>query len=435
MTLSKGQLASRLNMQPLLFAPAAEASLMSLPEIAGDDKAFFFDAKTDLGNGRPYRLEDGFAVIPVHGALLHREEEHYPGYFTGYAYITNLVDAAANDPSVRGIILDVASHGGEVNGCFDCADVIAAVGKTKPVYAVVDGYAHSAGYALASQASKIFMSETASVGSIGVVTMHVDYSEMLKEVGIKVTMIYAGEQKVDGNPYAPLGKDAKARIEARVQKSYSVFVAKVDRGRGIGEKAIRGTEAGCFAGPEAVEIGLADAVMSPREAFAAIKGGLSGSATITSIKGASTMSAEKHDDKQEPVAAAAVETAQVVDTPAVAAAAPAAEQAAADPRTTERQRVQAILGCEEAKERGNFASHLAFNTGMSVDEARALLAVAAKETPAKAAGNPLEAAMAATGGGAGVEADAAAGNAADENPANRILANQALATGRKPMTH
>lgn len=423
--LSKGQLASRLNMQPLLFAPTAEASLMSLPEVMGDDKAFFFDAKTDVGNGKPYRMEDGFAVIPVHGALLHREDGHYPGYFTGYAYITNLVDAAAADPGVRGIILDVASHGGEVNGCFDCADVIHAAGKTKPVYAVVDGYAHSAGYALASQAKKIFMSETASVGSIGVVTMHVDYSEALKESGIKVTMIYAGEQKVDGTPYAPLGKDAKARIEARVQKSYAVFVAKVDRGRGIGEDAIRGTEAGCFAGQEAKELGLADAVMSPREAFMAIKGGLSGSATTHSLKGASTMSAEKAV-VEEPVAAAEDAAAAAPEVPATAPAA----AAPADVAKAERERVQLILGCEEAKDRGTFASHLAFNTEMSADEARKLLAVAAKETQAaKPAGNALDLAMATSGGGAGVEADAASGGQVEESAAARILRNQAALTG------
>lgn len=423
MPMNKGQLAGRLNMQPLLFAPTAEASLVSLPEIMGDDKAFFFDAKTDVGNGKPYRVEDGFAVVPVHGALLHREEGHYPGYFTGYAYITNLVDAAAADPGVRGIILDVASHGGEVNGCFDCADVIHAAGKVKPVYAVVDGYAHSAGYALASQAKKIFMSEAASVGSIGVVTMHVDYSESLKESGIKVTMIYAGEQKVDGTPYAPLGKDAKARIEARVQKSYAVFVAKVDRGRGIGEDVIRGTEAGCFAGHEAQELGLADAVMSPREAFAAIKGGLSGSATTHSIKGASTMSAEKAV-VGEPVAADEAAAAPAVPATAPAAAAPA------DVAKAERERVQSILGCEEAKDRGTFASHLAFSTEMSVDEARKLLAVAAKEPQAaQPARNALDDAMAASGGGAGVEADASGVPPAAESAATRILRNQKALTG------
>ena len=130
------------------------------------------------------------------------------------------------------------------------------------------------------------------------------------------------------------------------------------------------------------------------------KGGLSGSATFNSPKGGTTMSADQHDDKQEP--AAAVDTAAAVpEAPITAPAAAAASDAAAVAKA-ERERVQAILGCEEAKERGSFASHLAFSTEMSVDEARKLLLAAAKEVQAKAEGDPLAAAMAASGGGTAV---------------------------------
>lgn len=424
--ITRGQLTARINGQPLLYAPAAHESLMALPEIIDDDVAFFFDATSDLGNGRPYRVDNGVAVIPVHGSLLHRVDWHYPGYATGYDYITALADAAMADPSVRAIALDISSPGGEMNGCFDCADVLFAAAQVKPMYAVVDGYAYSAAYALASQAQKIYLSETAGVGSIGVVTMHVDYSKALKDAGIKVTMIFAGDHKVDGNPYEPLPADVKARIEARVQKSYAVFVSKVDRGRDIGADAIRATEADCYAGPDAVEVGLADAVMSPREAFAAIKGGRSGSAiTSTPKKGVTTMSADKAE-VTEP-GAAAVDTAAAPATaavPVVEAAAPAA----VDPKLAERERVQSILGCEEAKGRASLASHLAFSTDLGVDEARKTLSASAVEQAAAPAGNALEAAMAATGGGAGVEADAAAAPVA-QTTAQRILANQVALTG------
>jgi hypothetical protein len=79
------------------------------------------------------------------------------------------------------------------------------------------------------------------------------------------------------------------------------------------------------------------------------------------------------------------------------------------------------------------ALHLATKTGMSVDDAKSLLAVAAVETvPAAQVTNPLEAAMAAAGT-PGVGADPAnlAGADTPEAKANGLLAAYAAVTGTK----
>lgn len=65
---------------------------------------------------------------------------------------------------------------------------------------------------------------------------------------------------------------------------------------------------------------------------------------------------------------------------AIAASLPAA-LSAHDKAKTERR--AAITGCDEAKKRQKLAAHLADNTSMSADEAKAMLAVAAEETPEK----------------------------------------------------
>jgi hypothetical protein len=51
----------------------------------------------------------------------------------------------------------------------------------------------------------------------------------------------------------------------------------------------------------------------------------------------------------------------------------------------ERTRIGAIVALEEAKGREKLANHLAFNTSMSVDEAKAALSLAAASTDAPAA--------------------------------------------------
>ena len=150
----------------------------------------------------PYPVVDGIAVIEISGVLIHRGG--WIGQSSGqtsYEGIAAQIEAAANDPAVRGLALEIDSFGGEVAGVFDLADRIRAIRATKPVWAFVAEHAFSAGYALASQATRILLPRTGALGSIGVVVMHADLSGQLDQDGMRVTLVHSGNHKVDGNPY------------------------------------------------------------------------------------------------------------------------------------------------------------------------------------------------------------------------------------------
>ena len=147
----------------------------------------------------PFAMVDGIAVIEVSGVLIHRGA--WIGQSSGqtsYEGIGAQLAAAASDPAVRGIALEIDSFGGEVAGVFDLADAIRAARLAKPVWAFVAEHAFSAGYALASQADRIILPRTGAVGSIGVVVMHADLSGQLSDAGVTVTLIHSGAHKVDG---------------------------------------------------------------------------------------------------------------------------------------------------------------------------------------------------------------------------------------------
>jgi signal peptide peptidase SppA len=131
---------------------------------------------------------------------------------------------------VKGVLLNINSPGGETDNAFETAAVIAAL--EKPCYAVADTACYSGAYLLASQADKIFCAPTSGgVGSIGVWCSHMDYSEMLKQMGVKVTLISAGEGKTDGNPYEPLSASAREEIQGEIDRLYGEFVGAVSQGR------------------------------------------------------------------------------------------------------------------------------------------------------------------------------------------------------------
>lgn len=226
----------------------------------------------------------GVAVIPIHGTLVRRTVglEAESG-LTSYTSLAAQLDAAIGNPAVSAILLDIDSPGGESGGVFDLADRIRAASQIKPIWAVANDMAFSAAYALASAASRVFVSRTGGVGSIGVIAMHVDQSQKDAQDGVHYTAVFAGERKNDLNPHEPISSEARAFLKAEVNRIYGLLVETVARHRGMEASAVRDTEAGLFFGQAAVAMGLADAIGSFDEALAQLHASLSPNPTPVAL--------------------------------------------------------------------------------------------------------------------------------------------------------
>lgn len=251
----------------------------------------------------PYPIVDGIAVIEISGVLIHRGS--WIGQSSGqtsYEGIAAQIEAAARDPNVRGLALEIDSFGGEVAGVFDLADQIRAVRATKPVWAFVAEHAFSAGYVLASQADRILLPRTGAVGSIGVVVMHADLSGQLDQDGVRVTLIHSGTHKVDGNPYEPLPESIRDDIQREIDVLRFLFAETVAAGRAgrLSQEAALATEAATYRGAEAVAAGLADEVIDLASAFTAFQQPLS---QISAFSPARRVRASLPKPKQEAVMA------------------------------------------------------------------------------------------------------------------------------------
>jgi signal peptide peptidase SppA len=203
----------------------------------------------------------GIAVIPIHGTLVKRTLglEAASG-LTSYQDIGAMLDGALTDASVKGILLDVDSPGGEASGSFELARRVREATAVKPVWAVANDAAFSAAYAIASSAERIVVTETGGVGSIGVIALHIDQSVKDANDGYRYTAITAGRHKNDFSPHEQLTDAAKAELQAEVDRLHDIFVGHVAAMRGLPETAVRATEAALYFGPNATSAGLADAV-------------------------------------------------------------------------------------------------------------------------------------------------------------------------------
>ncbi len=247
--------------------PGVDALMASLQVERDTDPAAARGRASNQG-GILNGLESHVAVVEVHGSLVHRTigMQALSG-LSSYQSISAAINEAGKNPEIQTVLLDVASHGGVVNGVFDLTDEIYELRKSKNVIAIANDNAFSAAYAIASAANEIWVTRTSGVGSIGVIAAHLDKSEFNKKLGVKYSYIHAGARKKDGNPNEPLSSEAESVITRHVKDMMELFVSAVNRYRpGLTSEAIHETEAGVFFGSRAVHSGLADKLVTIQEA-------------------------------------------------------------------------------------------------------------------------------------------------------------------------
>lgn len=294
-----------------------------------------------------YAVQDGVAIIPVSGVLLNRYEFFGDGSpYTSYAALTREIDRAAGDAAIRGIVLGVNSPGGTADGMLVPAAAIRAARRTKPVRAFVGSIAASGGYWLAAQSDEIVLRDDLSqVGSIGVYTMHMSVARLAEQAGVDISVIYSGEHKVDGHPFAPLPDSVRAEIQQEVDDLRLTFAREVAAGRpSLSAKAALDTEAKVFAARDpktgaspAISAKLADRIGS----LASVISAFPKSSPQIQTRGAISM-----DE--------------------------------ATIRADERARISAIMNSPEAAGREGQATYLACQTDNPADVAIGILASSAK---------------------------------------------------------
>ena len=211
-----------------------------------------------------YENRGGVAIVPIEGPLAKKMN-----LFTQISGGSSMqlverdIHMALADSAVKGIILNVDSPGGTVDGVQSLAQVISQARESKPVVSWTGGMMASAAYWAGSAAQSVWISgDTPVIGSIGVVAAHVDVSQYEAKLGIKTTEIYSGKFKRIDSQYSPLTKDGKQYIQDQTDYLYAIFVQNVAAQRGVSESQVLTNMADgrIFMGKQAVSAGLVDGV-------------------------------------------------------------------------------------------------------------------------------------------------------------------------------
>ncbi|MEM4239155.1 MAG: S49 family peptidase [Nitrososphaerota archaeon] len=202
-------------------------------------------------------LEDGYAVIKIRDILTAEDE----AAGTSYSSIRDAIEKAVQNGAEH-IYLDIDSPGGEVRGLFGLLSYIDAVREGGVKFtALVNEHAYSAAYAIAAATGNVVMAKSGGVGSIGVITAHVDMSAYDAMQGIKWTMVSAGKYKDILNPHRPVTEEDIAYMRGRVEGIYNLLVGKIASYRNLHEDQIRDLGASLLHYDKAADAGLVDVIV------------------------------------------------------------------------------------------------------------------------------------------------------------------------------
>lgn len=218
----------------------------------------------------------GVATICCHGIISKRAsmfDDVSSGAGTSCEKLRSCFEQAVTDKDCKSIVLDVDSPGGSVDGVADLCDYIHSCRGKKPTTCFASGMICSAAYFIGSACDKICVSQDCLGGSIGVYTVKTDYSEALKEAGIKKVLITSGRFKGIGEPGLPVTQDVVSEMQAVVDEHKANFVEATARNRGMKiREAAKLATGQCWVGQKMVECGLADMVGTYQSVGATKKG-------------------------------------------------------------------------------------------------------------------------------------------------------------------
>ena len=228
------------------------------------------------------------AVIPIFGTISRRMGmlDAMSGGSSIETFQESFRQALADD-QVGSIALQVHSPGGSVYGVEEAFRMIYEARGKKRVVAIADQLMASAAYYLGAAAGELVVTPSAEAGSIGVYTIHFDWSKAFEAEGIKVTIIKAGEHKAEGNPYEPLDDDAQAHVQSIVNDYYRQFTTAVARGRGVSRKVVEEQfgKGRTFTSARLVELGMADRVATFEEVIEELRSGQAPTRSDGKIRG------------------------------------------------------------------------------------------------------------------------------------------------------
>ena len=177
------------------------------------------------------------------------------------------LEELSQNKNTKAVIVFINSPGGTVVGGETLYKSIKNIAQQKPVISVMGEVATSAAYMASLVSNYIFAQEGTITGSVGVLVLSSEFTELAKKIGISTEVIKSGDLKASPSPLEKMTPKAREQMEKIVQEISKNFINLVKKERKLNNNKTQLISDGrIFTGQSALQIGLIDSIGNIKEA-------------------------------------------------------------------------------------------------------------------------------------------------------------------------
>lgn len=193
------------------------------------------------------QIEDHVAVVSIDGAV-----DENAQWFRSLKTIST-------SRHVKAVLLKIDCHGGPATDSEILFQLIRLISKKKPVVSSIHNIGASGGYLAAIAADHVTAYYTSMIGSIGVITQYLEYSQLMDKLGIGVVQIKSGSLKAAMSPFEKLSPGDRVELQKFSDDIHQWFMMKVVERRHLYTQTVQRLSDGrTFTGNHALQYGLID---------------------------------------------------------------------------------------------------------------------------------------------------------------------------------
>jgi signal peptide peptidase SppA len=218
------------------------------------------DASRYSETDRPGR---GIALLVLSGEIVSRKGP-VPNPLTGGETIelkkaADALAAVAGNPRFGAVVLRIDSPGGSASASEALWRLVLRASARLPVVVSIGDMAASGGYYLAVGGRVLFATESSLVGSIGVFGGKFQAQELLRRLGVGLTVHKRAPLADADSPYRPYTDEERQLVRVQLETTYRRFVSAVAAGRRFSfTAALRRADGRVMLGGQALREGLVD---------------------------------------------------------------------------------------------------------------------------------------------------------------------------------
>jgi protease IV len=201
-------------------------------------------------------------IIPIRGLISNSPDEGFLSTKPSVVQeVVSQLNIAEDDDNIKSIILQIGSLGGTVTASDILYHEITRLKEKKDVkiIAVLMDIATSGGYYIALPADLIIAHPTTVTGSVGVVFIRPEVTDLMGKIGFRVNVVKSGENKDMGAFYREATDEEKELLQNLVDKMGERFIDLVSEHRNIDDQGLSEVaSAKIMLADEAEQLGLID---------------------------------------------------------------------------------------------------------------------------------------------------------------------------------